>query len=95
MDETANQMSDVRDELVKWFTRDVAHTGRSPAEVADAILARFEVTEKPVVTDRELGVMVADAHCGGVGYFEEQGASLREALAAKGLTIVRREEGTR
>lgn len=92
MDETANG---VREQLVQWFARDIAHTGKSPSEVADAILARWDLTEKPVVTAEELGKMLAEAHCGGVGYYAEQGASLREALEAKGLTIVRRAEGAR
>jgi hypothetical protein len=84
MDETANG---VREQLVQWFARDVAHTGKSPSEVADAILARFEVTAKPVVTDEDLGQLIMTAS----GFLTNRraGERLRTYLAEAGLAIVR------
>lgn len=90
MDETANG---VREQLVQWFARDVAHTGKSPSEVADAILARFDVTEKPVVTDLELGVMVA--HASRQRMLISAGGVMRNELERAGLAIVRSGEAAR
>ena len=96
MDETANG---VREQLVQWFARDVAHTGKSPSEVADAILARFDVTEKPVVTDAELGQMVAKVHGENSFYHVDiatkVGERLRNQLERAGLAIVRSGEAVR
>lgn len=102
MDETANG---VREQLVRWFARDIAHTGKSPSEVADAILVRFEVTAKPVVTDAELGRMALESsnwlsldlscHAAMEQSFEEVGIQMQERLEAKGLAIVRRGEASK
>ena len=93
MDETANG---VREQLVQWFARDIAHTGKSPSEVADAILARFEVTPKPVVGYLELGMMVSESwklaqEQGTLGLGREMAGVLERA----GLTIVRSGEAAR
>ena len=90
MNETANG---VREQLVQWFARDIAHTGKSPSEVADAILARFEVTEKPVVTDLELGVMVVNASRQRT--LISAGGVMRNELERAGLMFVRAEDGHR
>lgn len=94
MDETANQMSDVRDELVKWFTRDIAHTGKSPSEVADAILARWDLTEKPVVTDKQLGEYAMKSVKWSAAE-TDVGERFRTYLDEAGLMIVRTEDGER
>ena len=92
MDETANG---VREQLVQWFARDVAHTGKSPSEVADAILARFDVTEKPVVTAEELGRMMFAAYLGMHSTAEDNGMQLLGQLERAGLMIVRSGEAAR
>ena len=91
MDETANG---VREQLVQWFARDIAHTGKSPFEVADAILARFDVVEKPVVTDAELGEYVRCASVWG-NCNADRGERFRTYLDEAGLIIVRMEGGHR
>lgn len=93
MDERANQMRDVREELVKWLQAERVLKSRSH-ELADAILARFDVTEKPVVTGAELGDMVQRAHWPGE-HPARQGGRMRDQLEAKGLTIVRSGEAVR
>ena len=92
MDETANG---VREQLVQWFARDVAHTGKSPSEVADAILARWDLTEKPVVTAEELGRMMFAAYLGMHSTAEDNGMQLLGQLERAGLTIVRSGEAAR
>ena len=92
MDETANG---VREQLVQWFARDIAHTGKSPSEVADAILARFDVAEKPVVTAEELGRMMFAAYLGMHSTAEDNGMQLLGQLERAGLTIVRSGEAER
>lgn len=89
-------MSDVREQLVACV--DAAGAKAYPlnqrgaaTEVADAIMERFEVTPKPVVTDFDLGVMVGKAYVDMADY-ARAGASMREKLEAKGLKIVRVEE---
>lgn len=88
-------MSEVREQLIQAIDR------KRPAlflttkeDVVDAILERFEVTAKPVVTVEELGRMVERAWLVGDG-FEGRGAQMLNLLEAAGLTIVRIEEGAR
>ena len=69
------------------------------------ILARFEVTEKPVVMNQALGRMaVASSHWLSLDIschaameksFEEVGIQMQERLEARGLTIVRSGEAAR
>ena len=91
MDETANG---VREQLVQWFARDVAHTGKSPSEVADAILARWDLTEKPVVTDAVLGQYAMHAVRWSAAE-TDVGERFRTYLTDAGLTIVRSGEAAR
>lgn len=95
-------MSDVREQLINALGDMRAHVlaQRSSIELADAILARFEVTEKPVVTAEELGRMAKwSAHDGSlVGLSDRDrtiGVGLASRLAAVGLTIVRSGETER
>ena len=99
MDETANQMSDVRERLINALGDMRAHVlaQRSSIELADAILARFDVTEKPVVTADELGRMVIGAYQGPtfdmtmIPAYSARSAGQRmfDQLAQHGLAIVR------
>ena len=96
MDETANQMSDVREELADVMqraytdaTNGLPFSGAIKYPVADAILARFEVTPKPVVTAEELGQMVAEARKEGRPFAADQGKAMFRQLEAAGLMIVR------
>lgn len=104
MDETANQMSDVRERLINALGDMRAHVlaQRSSIELADAILARFDVTEKPVVTADELGRMVIGAYQG-PGFYRTMipaysarfaGQRMFDQLAQHGLAIVRANEVT-
>lgn len=82
-------MSDVRAQLVRTMGPRLPETWDSGV-LADAILARFDVVEKPVVTDEELGQFVRTAS----EFLTNSGAGgrLRTYLAEAGLTIVRIEE---
>lgn len=99
MCETANQMSDVREELADVMQRAYTDaTNGSPFSgaikypIADAILARFDVTEKPVVTAEVLGAMVNEAAlCCGPGVDAVAGQRLLNRLQVAGLVIVRAE----
>jgi len=91
MDETANG---VREQLVQWFARDIAHTGKSPSEVADAILARFDVVERPVVTDKQLGEYAMKSVKWSAAE-TDVGERFRTYLTDAGLTIVRSGEAAR
>lgn len=85
-------MSDVRNGLAQWFARDIMQTGKSPFEVADAILARFDVVEKPVVTAGELGRMAKRAVLDSRGRPEsdcDAGHRMLDQLDAAGLKLVR------
>jgi hypothetical protein len=83
-------MSDVREQMRKmlydmgWDVSDSA--------ITDAILERFDVTPKPAVTAKALGVMVVGAHCDGEPSYEGQGERMFEQLAGRGLKIVRVDE---
>lgn len=59
---------------------------------ADAILERFDVTPKPVISDEDLGRIVdrAASHCEGPA---EGGKNLRFYLEQRGMEIVRKEAG--
>ena len=87
-------MSDVRAQL----TRLLLDEGVSTYDpVADAILERFDVIPKPVVTDEALGRLIRTAL--GASWYENVarnvsvGADVREELLAAGLAIVRIEGG--
>ena len=67
----------------------------SSSDFADAILARFEVTEKPVVTAEELGRMMFAAYLGMHSTAEDNGMQLLGQLERAGLTIVRSGEAAR
>ena len=67
-------------------------------KLADAILARFEVTAKPVVTAGELGAMFRKTYTPDspervTDWDVRYGAIFLDRLEAKGLTIVRSGEG--
>jgi hypothetical protein len=72
------------------------HHGASSVRIADAILERFDVTPKPVVTDDQLGRLVCFAHMGALpgsgGANYVRGGRMREVLEQHGLKIVRVEE---
>lgn len=89
-------MSDVREELAKLISGAVDPT---PSPVgwckADAILERFDVTEKPVVTAEELGAMVSKAAGGHTGFAVTVGQKMVDQLTEAGLTIVRSGEAAR
>lgn len=92
-------MNDVRDELSSVIERaiDVHVTAHEPWGdcLADAILARFEVTPKPVVTVEQLGDLVSDAYGNSNLLDRHRGERMLEFLAEAGLTIVRTEDGER
>lgn len=87
-------MSDVRDALINVLRieRNSAWVATNTV-LADAILERFDVVEKPVVTDRELGQMVAKIHGDNSFYHAnvaaKVGKRMRDQLEAAGLKIVR------
>ncbi len=64
---------------------------RTVQDRVDCILARFEVTPKPAVTERELGEMVITAWSSSE-QARHMGQSLLTQLAAAGLRIVRVDE---
>ncbi len=72
----------------------------SSTDFADAILARWDLTEKPVVTAEELGRMARNAsHKGSLVRVESRndmiGLHLLAQLREAGLRIVRAEDGRR
>lgn len=95
-------MSEVREQPIDLIGVQFDGPGRSDL-AADAILARFEVVPKPVVTARSLGGLIykalerADVRPGwdrvidGLNY-DSVGVKMRDQLEAAGLTIVRIEE---
>ena len=84
-------MSDVRDQLIKTL-RGLDYL-LPDQQVADAILARFEVTPRPAISDQRLGEMASMACHVGDGP-ERWGVRFRAQLQAEGLTIVRAPEPT-
>ena len=82
-------MSDVREQLIE--TLKAMDYLLPDQQVADAILARFEVTPKPVVTAEELGQMMARVIAFGrdAPRFDEAGHRMLDQLERAGLTIVR------
>lgn len=81
-------MSDVRDQLIKTL-RGLDYL-LPDQQVADAILARFEVTPRPVVTAEQMGRIMRSACLYSV--VTDGGQYALDELAKRGLTIVRREE---
>ena len=63
-------------------------------QMASAILARFDLVEKPVVTADALGLMVSKAAGGHVGWSITVGRKMLDQPSA-GLTIVRVEEAAK
>lgn len=86
-------MSDVRDALINVLRieRNSAWVATN-AVLADAILERFDVVEKPVVTDEALGVMTRNAYRDETWLVSESGRQLRLELEAAGLRIVKVEQ---
>lgn len=90
-------MSDVREQLLGVVVGNLRERqGGDSQSLTNAILERFEVTPKPVVTDFKLGAMVAGTSTG-LGYLTarecvEMGRKLRHQLRSAGLTIVRIEQ---
>lgn len=93
MDETANQMSDVRERLIE--TLDGLDCLLPVNQIVDAIMARFDVAEKPVVTAEELGRMMFAAYLGMHSTAEDNGMQLLGQLERAGLTIVRSGEAAK
>ena len=89
-------MTDVRQQL-RTVIQDVAARrheameAASSTDFADAILERFEVTPKPVVTVECLGVMAAIAHNESPSH-TRAGQRMLAQLAKAGLKIVRVED---
>lgn len=81
-------MSEVREQLAK-VTSTVWH--KTPFDMADAILERFEVTPKPPISDAGLGQYAVTA-VGGTYSHRAAGGKLRTYLLEAGLKIVRIEE---
>jgi hypothetical protein len=84
-------MSDVRGRLVAVISLN-EYGNLDGIAVADAILERFDVTLKPAIYAKQLGMLVADSHAHGEPDFEEQGNRALRALARAGLKIVRVDE---
>lgn len=96
-------MSDVRAELLKVIEPNYANA-RAWDGLADAILERFEVTPKPVVTARSLGELMhkalerSDVRPGWAGVdvqglnFDSVAVKVLDQLDAAGLKIVRVED---
>lgn len=83
-------MIGVREELLALLYRN--RLSLSDQAVTDAILERFDVTPKPPIYAKQLGMLVADSHAHGEPDFEEQGNRALRALARAGLKIVRVDE---
>ena len=85
-------MPDARQELYRTI-KPVWNAGVGLDAAIDAILKRFEVTPKPVVTDDQLGRLVCFAHMGSMpgsgGANYVRGGRMREVLEQHGLKIVR------
>ena len=93
-------MSDVREQLAK-----VIHAGPGfmamgdAVRNADAILKHWDLTPKRVVTDEELGLLVARSYVGTylkdseAPLYLQAGVALKNQLDALGLRLVRVEEG--
>ncbi len=79
-------MRDVRERLIE--TLKALDYLLPDAQIADAILARWDLTEKPVVTDAVLGEYVRCASVWGKGN-ADRGERFRSYLDEAGLTIVR------
>lgn len=85
-------MNDGRAELIQFLEGKGWVGARTIIEV---ILERFDVIPKPVVTELQLGRMVAKAGCTqnhGDGTNVNAGQRMLEQLDAAGLMIVRRDE---
>ena len=80
-------MSDVRDELIDVVVG--CRNCPNAQSVADAILERFDVTPKPVISDADLGVFVRHAWRDETWVVAENGKQLRLMLEEAGLQIVR------
>lgn len=89
MDETPN---DVRAHLRSAFERKGWQVGSD--ELADIVLARFEVTPKPVVTDKQLGEYAMKSVKWSAAE-ADVGERFRTYLTDAGLTIVRSGEAAR
>ena len=95
-------MSDVREQMFDVIQARFKREGWSfmpeaATASADAILERFDVVEKPVVTDEALGGIVQGLGLGIDGWqyqrFQpEVGRRLSKALEAAGLRIVKAEQ---
>lgn len=92
MDETANQMRDVRERLRRAFERGGWTTGTD--ELVDIVLARFDVVERPVVTDKQLGEYAMKSVKWSAAE-TDVGERFRTYLTDAGLTIVRSGEAAR
>jgi len=85
-------MTDVREQLMDALeATKFIQTVAVSAGLADAILERFEVTPKPVVTVECLGVMAAIAHNESPSH-TRAGQRMLDQFAKAGLKIVRVDE---
>jgi hypothetical protein len=84
-------MSDVRIRLERAIAQDwgVPFDNEQVISLADAILERFEVTPKPVVTNRGLGTLVQISCKDETFTTDHIGERMLEQLRASGLKIVR------
>ena len=89
-------MSDVREELIR--TLKSLDYLESDELFADAILARWDLMPKPVVTTEKLGQMVAGAAHSSNSFYHvdvatKVGNRMLDQLDAAGLRLVRVEDG--
>ncbi len=85
-------MSDVREEIARAVKATYPWTGKACDDIADVILARWDLTEKPVISDEELGRMVQRCYPSPTYTRDWSGQTFRELLADKGLRIVKVDE---
>ena len=83
-------MSDVREQLIE--TLKAMDYLLPDQQVADAILARFEVTPRPALSAERLGGLIGNWNCAPDD--AAKGRCAYDTLESLGLTIVRIEEPT-
>jgi hypothetical protein len=84
-------MSDVRDQLAEHLNRLSTVDAGAGEITADAILERFDVIEKPVVTSDELGRMLIHAFMWGDDT-AIRGQRMLDLLTVAGLRIVKADD---
>ena len=80
----------IRAELIRCIRVSPARTS---ADIADAVLERFEVKPRPAISDKELGILVREVfQADNLVFPNSAGKQLRKLLEANFLRIVKAED---